>query len=79
MRPAPITLEEIAGMAGVNVLIPAQVAYVLNCDPFYINLMCRTPEKREKLGFPTVCIGRNVKIPRLAFLKFMGYDGPIAK
>ena len=38
-----------------------------------------SPEKREKLGFPTVCIGRNVKIPRLAFLKFMGYDGPIAK
>lgn len=59
-------------------LVPAQVAALLGCDQYAINLAAETPKGREKLGFPVIKIGRRVKIPRRPFLRYMGWEGPIA-
>jgi hypothetical protein len=50
-------------------LTPAEVAPVLECDPHAIRLAARSAP--EGLGFPVICIGSRVKIPRLPFVEFM--------
>ena len=50
-------------------LTPAEVAPVLECDPHAIRLAARIAP--EGLGFPVICIGSRVKIPRLPFVEFM--------
>lgn len=50
-------------------LTPAEVAPVLECDPHAIRLAARRAP--EGLGFPVICIGSRVKIPRLPFVEFM--------
>lgn len=52
-----------------EILIPADIAPILECDPHDIRVAAH--QKPELLGFPVVLIGNRVKIPRLAFLKFM--------
>lgn len=50
-------------------LTPAQVAQILGCDPQDIRLQAhRCP---EKLGFNVAVIGTRVKVPRLAFIRWM--------
>lgn len=51
-------------------LTPSDVAPVLGCDPYAINIQAR--EDASKLGFPVIMIGTRVKIPRLSFLQFIG-------
>lgn len=53
-------------------LLPAEVAQVLGCSPQHIRVAAR--EKPELLGFPVIVIGTRVRIPRLAFLRFMGAE-----
>lgn len=50
-------------------LIPKDVAPVLNCHPYSINIQAKTDP--AKLGFPIVMIGTRVRIPRLAFIRWM--------
>lgn len=66
-----MTLDEIRNSTK-EVLTPAEVAEVLGCDPQDIRLTAkRCP---EKLGFPVCVIGTRTKIPRVPFLRFMGYE-----
>lgn len=74
----PLSLAEIAALEGVTFLVPLQVSKVLSCSPYTINVAARDEKGRERLGFPVSLMGTRVKIPRIPFLHFMGWDGPIA-
>ena len=74
---AGCTLQEIAAMTK-EYLVPAEVYGILGCSPYYLSVATETPEGRDRLGFPVIRIGSRTKIPRRPFLKFMGWDGPIA-
>lgn len=52
-----------------EILIPADIAPILECDPHDIRVAAH--QKPELLVFPVILIGNRVKIPRLAFLEFM--------
>lgn len=58
-------------------LTPNQVAPILECNAHLIRLMARNPEYRQRLGFPVVVIGTRTKIPRIPFLRYMGWRGMI--
>ena len=47
-------------------LLPADVAPFLGCDPHYIRLQARN--KPELLGFPVAVVGNRTKIPKCAFV-----------
>lgn len=53
-------------------LLPVDVASVLECDPQCIRILARTD--RAALGFPVVVTGNRTKIPRVPFLRFMGFE-----
>ena len=63
-----MTLDQIAEMTA-EVLTPAQVASVLHLDQDTIRGQAR--EAPWLLGFPVICAGNRVKVPRLPFLRFM--------
>lgn len=69
-----MTLDEIKASDKV-LLTAAEVATAIGADAQGIRIMAH--ECPEKLGFPILLCGRNgraVRIPRLAFLKFLGVD-----
>lgn len=66
-----MTLRQIEALDR-DTLTPEQVASCLSCDPHYIRLEARGNPAR--LGFPVICVGTRVKIPRLAFIQFMRGD-----
>jgi len=45
---------------------------VIGCNPQVIRIQAR--ECPQALGFPTMIVGKRVKIPKLPFLQFMGYQ-----
>lgn len=53
-------------------LTPRQIAEVLGCDAYSINLKAKADieDGKNRLQFPFVMMGNRVKIPRQAFLKF---------
>ena len=53
-------------------LRPADVAPIIGCDPQWVRDTARS--NPEALGFPILVVGRRVKIPRIPFLRFMGYE-----
>ena len=57
---------------GKEMLSPADVAPVLGCNPYAINVAARA--NPDALGFPVCRIGNRVKIPRRAFLRWAGYE-----
>jgi len=63
-----MTLTDIKGI-DKDFLTPAQVASVLGSDPQGIRVAARLDPKR--LGFPVIRIGHWVKIPRMAFIRYM--------
>ena len=63
-----MTLQQIEALEK-DVLTPEQVAKCLGCDPHFIRLEAR--QSPERLGFPVICVGTRVKIPRRAFIRFM--------
>lgn len=63
-----MTLSEIK-QSDKAVLIPADVAEVLGCDPNNIRLAAH--QRPELLGFPVIVVGSRVKIPRVPFLKYV--------
>lgn len=69
-----MTINEIKASDKV-MLTPADVAEALGVDAQGIRIMAR--EQPERLGFPVTVIGREgrgVRIPRVPFLRFMGYE-----
>lgn len=69
-----MTIEDIKGSDKV-MLTPAEVADVLGVDAQGIRIIAR--EQPERLGFPVTVVGRGghgVRIPRVPFLRFMGYE-----
>lgn len=68
------TLAEIAAMEG-DCLTPEEVSGVLGCTPYSISVMAETADGRDALGFRVIRIGTRTKIPRRAFLDFMGWQG----
>lgn len=61
------TLAEVE-QASVEMLLAKDIAPIFNTDPQSIRLQAR--EDSSKLGFPTVCIGTRVYIPREGFIRF---------
>ena len=68
-----MTLEEIKASTK-DILTAADIAPVLGCDPYNIILQAKQDAKEgvNNLGFNVTVVGTRVKIPRLAFLRFMG-------
>ena len=61
------TLQEIEAL-DKEMLIPADVAGYLGCDPYSINVAAKqTP---GLLGFPTIVMGSRVRIPKEGFVRF---------
>lgn len=52
-------------------LSPADVAEVLRCDPQSIRFQAQSDP--SKLGYPIIVINRRVRIPRIPFLRYLGY------
>lgn len=54
-------------------LLPREVAEVLGTDGQSIRVTAR--QAPERLGFPTICVGHRVKIPKRAFIRWLeGHD-----
>lgn len=51
-----------------EILTPTDVAPVLGCHPYAINLQAQRDP--DLLGFPVVVVGRRVKIPKAGFLNW---------
>ena len=67
-----MTLDEIRE-SSKEMLTPAEVAEVLGCDRYSLNLQAKEDIKHgvNSLGFEYAMIGNRMKIPRRAFLRFM--------
>ena len=62
------TLAEVEQSEKV-MLTPSDIAPLIGSDQQLIRMQAR--ERPELLGFPVICIGSRVKIPREGFLRFM--------
>lgn len=56
------------------IITPVEAARALHITPYLFNLML----KQGKLPFPAFNVGARVKIPRIPFLRYLGYDGGAA-
>ena len=63
-----MTLEELR-QVDREWLTPKQIAGCLGCNPYAINQQAASDA--GKLGFPIIMVGRRVKIPKRAFIRFM--------
>lgn len=61
------TLDEIE-RCGKQMLLPADVADYLGCDPHALRLQARADA--AALGFPTIVIGNRTLFPREGFVRF---------
>lgn len=70
-----MTLDEIK-KSNKDFLIPSDIADVLGCDKYSINVQVSEDIKNgvNSLGFPVIKIGTRIKIPRRSFLRFMGVE-----
>ena len=50
---------------------PGDVAEILRCDPQCIRTQAH--KDPSKLGYPLIVIGTKIRIPRIPFLRYMGY------
>ena len=66
-----MTLSEIKVSTEVT-LKPTDVAEVLGCGAHTIRVQAH--EYPENLGFPVIVTGSRVRIPRKAFLRFIGEE-----
>lgn len=63
-----MTRQEIE-VSDKDFLVPTDVAEVIGCKPYSINLQAK--EDPARLGFPVCVLGTRVKIPRMAFLRWI--------
>ena len=64
-----MTLEDMI-QSNKPFITPQDVADVLQCSAQLIRIQAR--DNPEALGFPVIRIGSRTKIPRKAFIQFMG-------
>ena len=62
------TLEEIEALEK-EMLVPADIAPILGCQPYTINVATRNGQ--NPFPFPVIRMGTRVKIPKKPFLKAM--------
>lgn len=70
MMKGPLNRDQIEN-TDIEVLTCANVSGVLRANPATIHL--QATERPELLGFPVVVVGSRVKIPRVPFMRFMGW------
>lgn len=70
-----MTLNEIRNCQK-DILTPADIAPVLGADAQDIRVQARTAP--ERLGFNVAVVGTRVKVPRLAFIRWMEGTNGIA-
>lgn len=63
-----MTLKEIE-QSDKDTLTCSDVSEVLRCNAYTLHMQAQ--QRPEMLGFPVICMGNRVKIPRKPFLKFM--------
>lgn len=63
-----MNVEELKGLEQ-DFLTPKDIAPCLGCTAYAINQQAAADA--GKLGFPVVIVGKRVKIPRKAFIRFM--------
>lgn len=63
-----MTLDDVRAIER-EYLLPREVAEVLGTDGQSIRVTAR--QAPERLGFPTICVGHRVKIPKRAFIDYM--------
>ena len=63
-----MSVNEMKGLEK-DFLTPMEIAPCLGCTAYAINQQAAADA--SKLGFPVVIIGKRVKIPREAFIRFM--------
>lgn len=61
----------------VMCLTTEEAAGLLGCDRNNISVMAATQEGRDALGFRVIRIGARTHIPRIPFLRYLGYEGEI--
>lgn len=67
-----MTYEEIKSSTK-DFLVPADIARVLGCSAYNINLQVKEDKQNgiNSFPFPTILIRSRVKIPRIAFIRCM--------
>ncbi|MBR5223273.1 MAG: hypothetical protein IKT38_02340 [Clostridia bacterium] len=63
-----VKLEEIEAMPK-EMLIPKDIAPILGCNPYSINVCVRNGE--NPFPFPVILMGTRVRIPKAPFIKAM--------
>ena len=63
-----MTLQELEQL-DTEVLTPKQVAPILGCQPYSINVAIKNG--KNPFPFPVIRMGSRVRIPKMPFLKFM--------
>lgn len=63
-----MTLEDLERLPK-EMLIPADIAPILGCKPYAINVA--TKDGRNPFPFPVIRIGTRVRIPKRPFIKAM--------
>ena len=66
MPKANLTLEEIEALPK-EMLVPADIAPILKCTPYTINICTRNGE--NPFPFPVIRMGTRVRIPKIPFIK----------
>lgn len=69
-----MTVQEVEKL-NTDTLTPEQVASVLGCNQYSINLQAR--DDPSSFGFPVIRIGTRVRIPKAAFVRFMRGELPL--
>ena len=62
-----VTIEDIEAI-DKDILVPADIAPILGCTPYSINVAVRNG---RTFPFPVIYMNRNVRIPKMPFIKFM--------
>lgn len=67
-----MTMQEIRS-SNKDCLIPSDIAEVLGCSSYNINIQVKQDKENgvNSFPFPTILIGTRVKIPRMPFLRAM--------
>ena len=65
-----MTIEEVL-TSDRPMLRPIDVAPIIGCDPQWVRDTAR--DNPQALGFPALVVGTRIKIPRIPFLRFLGY------
>ena len=66
-----MTLQDIEKLPK-EVLVPADIAPILGCTPYSINLATR--DGKNPFPFPVIRMGSRVRIPKTPFIKAMRGD-----